>query len=332
MTEQEIYMQRALQLASLGLGLVQPNPLVGAVLVVDNQIIGEGWHQCYGKNHAEINAILSVQDQELLKKATLYVNLEPCSHFGKTPPCANAIIEYQIPKVVIGNVDPHDKVNGKGIHILQEADVEVTTGVLEKECYELNLRFFTFHQQKRPYIILKWAQTADGFMDIDRTHHPESQHYWITNQEINTIVHQWRSEEDAILIGYQTYLNDAPQLTTRFFPGKNPKKFVLCHSPLRNEKELVDKGFTLLDFDFSSENSLSAILEELYARNIQSIIVEGGKKTLESFISSGLWDEARILTGNQSWGQGLPAPTFNVTDSKPIIIADNTIQYVRRHL
>ena len=221
MTRDEMYMSRCLQLAALGLGKVQPNPMVGAVIVHHDTIIGEGWHRQYGQGHAEVNAFASVTQPELLKESTMYVSLEPCSHFGKTPPCADAIIRHGIPKVVIGTVDSNAKVNGGGIKKLQDAGIEVVTGVLADQCKELNRRFFTYHEQKRPYVILKWAMTRNGYMDIDRQQQPDGQ-YWITNPELKTIVHQWRSEEDAILIGYNTMVNDKPQLTTRLFPGRSP--------------------------------------------------------------------------------------------------------------
>ncbi len=315
------YMKRCFQLASLGLGKVQPNPMVGAVIVIDNKIIGEGWHRKYGAPHAEIDAINAVNDKKLLKNSTIYVNLEPCSHYGKTPPCADTIIRYQIPKVVISNVDPNKKVNGEGIGKLRNAGISVTTHILEDEGKELNKRFFAYHQKKRPYIILKWAQTADGFMDVDREKNIQND-YWITNAPLRTIVHQWRSEEDAIVIGYNTLKNDKPQLTTRFFPGKNPKKFVVSKKDNENSTG---------DFVFLPDN-LDEMTDILYQQKIQSIIVEGGKKLLEHFITADLWDEARILTGNQYWGNGIQAPQLALKAQKEIVIENNTIQYVRRHL
>ena len=315
------YMRRCFQLASLGLGEVQPNPMVGAVIVVDNTIISEGWHRKYGFPHAEIEAINSVKEKNLLKKSTLYVNLEPCSNFGKTPPCTDAIIQHQIPKVVIANVDPNEKVNGQGICKLKKVGIFVTTGILEEEGKELNKRFFTYHQQKRPYIILKWAQTADGFMDIDRENNIHK-NYWITNPPLRTIVHQWRSEEDAIAVGYNTLQNDKPQLTTRFYIGKNPKRFVITN---RNPEIEID-SFTFLP------DHLDEMMNILYQQKIQSIIIEGGKKTLERFLSADLWDEARILIGNQYWKSGVKAHTLSIRPQKEIVIENNIIQYVRRHL
>ena len=317
----ELYMQRCLQLAALGLGKTSPNPMVGAVIVHDGKIIGEGYHHQCGQAHAEVNAINSVKNTELLKESTLYVNLEPCSHFGKTPPCADAIIRYGIPKVVIGSIDYHDKVNGNGVRKLREAGVEVVENVCEADCEELNRRFFTFHQQHRPYIILKWAQTRDGFMDIDRNGSATTS-YWITNPALKVLVHKWRSEEDAILVGYNTMRNDRPQLTTREYPGKDPQRFVMQ----RGTGIIAELPYTPL-----SEKAEEAI-QQLYNLKIQSVIIEGGKKTLEKFLEIGLWDEARILVGNQKWRKGLKAPKMPETPENVLEIDDNLLMYVRRHL
>ncbi len=324
MSEDEIYMQRCLQLASLGLGKVQPNPMVGAVLVADGRIIGEGYHQQYGQNHAEINAINSIKDLSSLQRSTLYVSLEPCSHYGKTPPCADAIIRHRIPKVVVGTIDSHDKVNGNGIRKLKEAGIEVVQGVCEADCRELNRRFFTYHCHHRPYIILKWAQTRDGFMDIERPAGKPVQPYWITNPALRVIVHKWRSEEDAILVGYNTMMNDSPQLTTRYYPGKNPKPFVMQ----RGTEACSHGNSSAMPFPMNIEDGLSM----MYEQRIQSVIVEGGRKTLDRFLESGYWDEARILVGGQVWGKGLPAPSIPIAPSHVENIDDNKILYVRRHL
>jgi diaminohydroxyphosphoribosylaminopyrimidine deaminase/5-amino-6-(5-phosphoribosylamino)uracil reductase len=320
--EDELYMQRCLQLASLGLGSVQPNPMVGAVIVHNHQIIGEGYHHQYGQPHAEVNAIASVHDKSLLKESTLYVSLEPCSHWGKTPPCADAIIQYGIPRVVVGVRDCHDKVNGAGLQKLIDAGVEVTFPICEAACRELNRRFFTYHQEKKPYVILKWAQTADGFMDIDRSDAAQVHDYWITNETLKVIVHKWRSEEDAILVGYRTMLNDKPQLTNRLYPGKSPQRFVMQ----RGEEILSELPYTAVP------ENVEACLQMLYDRRIQSVIVEGGRCTLDRFIEAGLWDEARVLAGSQCWGQGLPAPSLPGKPYKTESIDHNKILYVRRHL
>ena len=321
MIRDEMYMSRCLQLAALGLGKVQPNPMVGAVIVHHDTIIGEGWHRQYGQGHAEVNAFASVTHPELLKESIMYVSLEPCSHFGKTPPCADAIIRHGVPKVVIGTVDSNAKVNGGGIKKLQDAGIEVVTGVLTDQCKELNRRFFTYHEQKRPYVILKWAMTRNGYMDIDRQQQPDGQ-YWITNPELKTLVHQWRSEEDAILVGYNTMVNDKPQLTTRLFPGKDPQRFVCQRNPESSETAY---------YHALPENPAEA-LQQLYELKIQSVIVEGGRKTLQRFIDSQLWDEARILVGSQLWESGVKAPLLDGICIKEESIHDNIIRYVRRHL
>lgn len=314
-TRDEQYLKRCLEIAAHGLGQVQPNPMVGSVIVVDDKIIGEGWHQRYGEPHAEVNAINSVKDKELLKQATLYVNLEPCSHFGKQPPCCDAIIRYGIPKVVIGTVDTNKKVYGEGIRRMCEHGIEVITDILPEECRELNKRFFTFHEQHRPYIILKWAQTMDGFMDIDRKIHPQES-YWITNQELKVITHKWRSEEQAIVIGYNTLQNDHPQLTTREYPGKDPQRFVMAH-----------EGTQLPDgYQWLSEN-LDEAMQQLHTLQIQSVIVEGGRKTLDRFIEAGLWDEARVLTGNKKFGAGMPAPKFAFAPRHRLEVNGDLISY-----
>ena len=317
----ETYMRRCLQLAALGLGKTSPNPMVGAVVVHEGMVIGEGYHHRCGESHAEINAINSVKDKALLNESTLYVNLEPCSHFGKTPPCADAIIRHGIPKVVIGSIDYHDKVNGAGVRKLRAAGVEVVENVCREECEELNKRFFTFHRKHRPYIILKWAQTLDGFMDIDRST-GDATSYWITNPALKVLSHKWRGEEDAILVGFRTMQNDRPQLTTREYPGKDPQRFVM-----QRGEEL----FSPLPCTPLPDHAKKAV-EKLYQLNIQSVIVEGGRKTLEKFLEAELWDEARILVGNQTWGSGLPAPKMPGIPQKTVIINDNRLIYVRRQL
>lgn len=317
----ERYMQRCLQLAALGLGSTSPNPMVGAVIVRDGEIIGEGYHHRCGEAHAEVNAINAVKDKALLNESTLYVNLEPCAHFGKTPPCADAIIRHGIPKVVIGSIDYHDKVNGAGVRKLRDAGVEVVENVCRDACDELNKRFFTFHRQHRPYVILKWAQTRDAYMDIDRSE-GNATSYWITNYALKVLVHKWRGEEDAILVGWRTMANDCPQLTTREYPGKNPQRFVMQ----RGDEELSELPYTPLP-----ENVKEAV-DKMYQLNIQSVIVEGGRKTLAKFLEADLWDEARILVGGQTWGKGLKAPKLPGIPEKTVNVDDNQLIYVRRQL
>ncbi len=291
-------MRRCFQLAQQGLPAARPNPLVGSVIVYGNSIIGEGFHAIYGSHHAEVNAVNSVQDPSLLKDSTIYVNLEPCAHFGKTPPCADLIIKYQIPRVVISCVDTFSEVAGKGIERLKGAGVEVTTGVLEKEGRELNKRFFTFHEKKRPYIVLKWAQTLDGFMDIIREK-GETGPKWITNFQTRQLVHQWRSEEMAILVGHQTWITDHPSLNVREVDGPDPLRIIWS-----NDKSTSG----IMDRDLLFSGDLSKLMHHCVENNIQSILVEGGRKTIQRFLDKGIWDEARVLTGNAHFGNGLPAP------------------------
>lgn len=321
----EVYIKRCLQLAQNGLGTTYPNPLVGSVIVCDGKIIGEGWHQKSGEAHAEVNAINSVSDKELLKNSALYVNLEPCSHFGKTPPCADLIIKHQIPKVVIGTIDPFAKVCGNGIAKLKEAGIEVEVGFLEKECNELNKRFFTFHQKKRPYIILKWAQTQDGF--IAPLHKDENRPVWISNQLSRQLVHQWRTQEQAILVGTNTVLQDNPKLNARDVFGKSPIRVILdrelkipTHFSVYDKsvktifitskiKESTDEKIVFERIDFH-KNTIEQILEVLYKHQIQSVIIEGGNKVLHLFIQENLWDEARVFASKISLKEGIKAPGF----------------------
>lgn len=314
-------MQRALDLAQLSRGSVSPNPLVGCVVVHNNIIIGEGRHEKYGEAHAEVNAVASVKDQSLLKDSTVYVNLEPCSHFGKTPPCADLLVKHQIKKVVIANMDPNPLVSGKGIQKLKDAGIEVVTGVLKAKGNELNKRFFTFIEQKRPYIILKWAETADGF--IARENFDSK---WISNEQSRQLVHKWRSEEDAVLVGTATALHDNPALTVRDWSGRNPVRIVLDrYGRLPKTLTLFDgqqqticytvtKSETQKNLDFVKLNESSFqqdLLDDLFKRNIQSVIIEGGATTLQQFINNEFWDEARVFTSDKEFGSGITAPQFN---------------------
>ena len=321
MQNQEFFINRCLELASKGLENVSPNPMVGSVIVYKNKIIGEGFHQNYGKAHAEVNAIASVKDKSLLSKSTLYVNLEPCAHFGKTPPCSNLIIEHKIPKVVIGSIDSFSKVSGKGIDRMKKAGIEVVVGVLEKESRELNKRFFNFHEKKRPYIILKWAESKDGFIAPKDQTSP----FWMTSNDSKKLVHQWRSEEDAILVGRITAEKDNPYLTVREVLGKNPTRIVIdkdlklsadlnlfnndtktiVFNAIKSEENDTNK-FIKIDFN----NLIKSILNELYKQNIQSVIIEGGSKTIQSFIDENMWDETRIFTTKKELKDGVKAPNI----------------------
>ncbi len=312
-------MNRCLELATKGLENVSPNPMVGSVIVHENKIIGEGYHKEFGKEHAEVNAIASVKNKSLLKYSTLYVNLEPCAHFGKTPPCSNLIIEHKIPKVVIGCVDTFSDVNGKGILKMEKAGIEINIGVLEKESQELNKRFFTFHEKKRPYIILKWAESKDGFIAPKNQIAP----FWMTSSDSKKLVHQFRAEEDAILIGRVTVEKDNPSLTVREIRGENPIRIVI-DKDLKLSKKLIIFNNEAKTIIFNTQitkqlnsnyyikinyrNMINNILHELYKQNIQSLIIEGGAKTLQSFIDQKLWDEARIFTANKTLIEGVKSP------------------------
>ncbi len=353
---------RCLELAKLGIGKVAPNPMVGCVIVHQNQVIAVGYHEKFGEAHAEVNAINSIVDKTLLKESTLYVNLEPCSHIGKTPPCADLIIKHKIPNVVIGCIDSYSEVAGKGIEKLKAAGIDVVVGVLEEKSKELNKRFFTFHNKKRPYIILKWAETKDGFIDVDRSVlascHPEpvegktrqfSQtedkiagqarndvNNWITSPFSKKLVHQWRSEEQAIMTGTNTALNDNPKLTVREVEGKNPLRIVLdLNLRLPKHLNVFDGSTPTLIFNSlkaeiqpnlefvkieEGKDVLTQILDELYQRNIISIIIEGGAQLLQTFIDQNLWDEAKVFIGDKEFKTGLKAPKFS---NKPI----NSLQF-----
>lgn len=318
----EKYLKRALYLASLGKGNAAPNPMVGSVVVYNDKIIGEGYHEKCGEAHAEVNAINSVKDKSLLSKSTLYVNLEPCAHFGKTPPCSNLIIEHNIPRVVIGCIDSYSEVAGKGIERMQNAGIDVTVGILEQESLELNQRFFTFHTNKRPYIILKWAQSANGFMDINRSEKDKGI-FWITQPETKTLVHKWRAEESGILVGRQTIETDNPSLTCRDYEGHSPTRFVIDRNLKTNYSDytiskdgvktyifnsLESKTVDHLEYIKIDDFTLESITHQIYKLNIQSIIVEGGEYTLTQFIEANLWDEARVLTGIGNIEKGTKAP------------------------
>jgi diaminohydroxyphosphoribosylaminopyrimidine deaminase/5-amino-6-(5-phosphoribosylamino)uracil reductase len=314
LTVHETYIKRCIDIAKNGLGSTRPNPMVGSVIVYNNQIIGEGYTSAYGSNHAEVNAINSVKDKTLLKQSTIYVTLEPCSHYGKTPPCSDLIIKHQIPSVVIGCVDDNTQVSGKGIEKLKNAGCKVIVGVLETECKEHHKRFFTFHNKKRPYIILKWAQTADGFIAPETKN--EQKPVWITNPYSRQLVHKWRTEEQAILVGTYTVLCDNPSLTVRDWTGQNPMRLVIDRENKLSKNYAVfnEDAKTIIvssnDLDFSN-NVAQQICEILFKNDINSVIVEGGAKTLQTFIDENLLDEARVFTGNMQFKKGVKAPMFS---------------------
>jgi len=340
----EKHIARCLKLASKVNGFTYPNPMVGCVITCNNKIIGEGFHQEYGKEHAEVNAINSVKEKELLINSHLYVNLEPCSHFGKTPPCSDLIIFHKIPFVSVGSSDSNSLVAGKGIEKLRNAGCVVETKILEQKCRELNKRFYTFHEKKRPYIILKWAESKDGFIDQirDKTHTTPTS---ISDIHLKPLVHKWRSEEQSIMIGTTTALNDNPQLTVRNWSGKNPTRIVIDKSlalPINlflfdkstttivftaKEKE-SDENINYVKIDFSMD-TIDQILAYLFQKNIISLMVEGGTKLLESFILQDKWDEVRLIKSNKNLVNGVKAPSFKSEFDFEEIFEKDTIYYYR---
>lgn len=346
MTTHEKYMARCIQLAKNGLGLTYPNPLVGSVIVYNGKIIGEGWHKKAGEAHAEVNAINSVKDKSVLSKATIYVSLEPCSHFGKTPPCADLISYHKIPNVVIGTIDSFAKVAGNGIKKLMESGAKITLGVLEKECKELNKRFFTFHEKKRPYIILKWAETEDGF--IAPLEKDEKKPVWITNQYSRQLVHKWRTEEQAILVGTNTILEDNPSLEARDYFGQNPIRIAFDRNntiddslQIKNKKTktiiitndvILTKNDVIIYKNIIFDTILiENLLKYLHFSNIQSLIIEGGAKTLQSFIDYNLWDEARVFSNKNKFLTGIEAPKLKLNSYTNFLITNDRLKIFRNY-
>jgi diaminohydroxyphosphoribosylaminopyrimidine deaminase/5-amino-6-(5-phosphoribosylamino)uracil reductase len=335
----EVFMQRTFELALLGKGNVSPNPLVGSVIVHDGKIIGEGWHKKYGEAHAEVNAVRSVEDKSMLAQSTVYVNLEPCSHTGKTPPCADMLMEHKVKKVVVANLDSNPLVAGNGIKKLRAAGIEVVTGILEKQGRELNKRFFTFIEKQRPYIILKWAETSDGF--IARENFDSK---WISNEYARQLVHKWRSEEDGILAGARTIAYDNPQLNVRDWSGRDPVRIVLdrflklstklhvfdkkqrtiCYNVMKHEEHT---NLSLIRVD--EDDFIRNVVTDLYKQKIQSVIVEGGAATLSMFIENDLWDEARIFIAPQKFGKGIPAPRHRGALVEQQTIAGDGLNFYR---
>lgn len=345
-TKQDMeFMDRCLELALKGLGNTAPNPMVGCVLVVGGRIIGQGYHREYGKAHAEVNAIHSVKKAEFLASSTLYVNLEPCSHHGKTPPCSELILEKGIPRVVVGTRDPNKAVSGNGISRLRDHGVEVSVGIREKECLELNRRFFTYHGSKRPYIILKWAETKDGFIDRERTPGASGNINWITGTLERQLVHKWRSQEQAILVGTRTALTDDPELTARDWSGRQPLRLVIDRKgKLPGSLKLFDgKTPTVIFSERALEpvenirqvkipgdpDMVDGILDFLYKNEIQSLIVEGGRATLEGFINRNLWDEVRVFTGDQLFRRGIRGPSLEADVSEKHQMAGSMLNIYR---
>jgi len=320
MNSDKQFMYRCIELAKMGKGQVAPNPLVGAVIVLNDKIIGEGYHHRRGEAHAEVNAVNSVEDQSCLSKATIYVSLEPCSHFGKTPPCADLLVHHNFKRVVIGCTDTFDQVSGKGVEKLRNVGIEVEIGVLEKECRELNKHFFTFHEKKRPFVMLKWAESTNGFIDSHNS--TDGSITWISVPEIKSLVHKWRSEHMSILVGRKTVESDNPLLNVREVEGKNPIRIVIdSQAKLEGNYAIFNQfGNTIIINSVKSgiiENvehfkletiNPETILNALFDKGIQSVFIEGGAYTLQSFIDSGLWDEACTIVGQRAIENGTKAP------------------------
>ena len=330
------YMKRCIELATRGIRNTYPNPMVGCIIVHNNMIIGEGYHEAYGSSHAEVNAINSVINQDLLSKSTLYVNLEPCNHFGKTPPCTNLIIDKGIKNVIIGSRDPNSLVKGGGINTLISSGCNVEHGIMKDKCDKLNKRFFTFHNQRRPYVILKWAESKDGFISPRKSDRNEQDIFWISNEQSKKMSHYFRSQEHSILVGVQTVIDDDPELTTRLVDGKNPIRIVLDPNNRipNNSKVLSTESETIIfsktkNLELKNNNQvisqfdLDSILESLYKKGIQSVIVEGGAYTIQKFLDNDKWDCIRIFKSNKNLNGGLDAPNYEVEKSKFKSIEDD---------
>lgn len=343
MYSDEFYMQRCLDLAEIALGETYPNPIVGCVIVHQGKIIGEGWHKKAGDAHAEVNAINSVKDKTLLSESILYVSLEPCVHYGKTPPCSELIIKHKIPHVVVGCTDLYSKVSGKGIQSMRESGIKVDVGVLKDKCIESHKRFFTFHNKKRPYIILKWAETKDGF--IAPVKQKIGEPFWISSSESKTLVHKWRSQESSILIGTNTAELDNPSLTVRLWKGNNPLRIVIDKNlKLNNSLNIFNNSAKSLVFndvknfiidnieycmiDFNSVHL--EIMKTLYNKGVHSLIIEGGRETLQSFIDIDLWDEARVFVANQNLKNGVRAPKIKEKHISEEIISTDLLKRYRK--
>ena len=342
----EFYMKRCLDLARKGQGLTRTNPLVGSVVVHNDRIIGEGYHHKFGGPHAEVLAIRAVRNPELLAESTLYCNLEPCSHHGKTPPCTLLIAQKKIPRVVIGNTDPFPRVNGMGVSRMREAGIEVETGCLEKEGYDLNRRFFHFHIKRRPWVILKWARTADGFMDVAREPGDPVGTNWITDDVSRTLVHKWRSEEPAIMVGTDTIIADNPRLSLRRWSGEQPVRITLDRNGrLPADARILDGSQDTLVFtgvpgkysgrtrsiEVDPSYDLEDLMEELYDQHLLSVIVEGGSRLLTSFLNSGLWDEARVFTGKVTFSQGVAAPVVKSEPTEALRFRNTLLELYENH-
>jgi len=341
-TDEIKFIRRCLELALKAEGLTYPNPLVGSVIVHEGKIVGEGFHLTAGGPHAEVIAINSVADKAVLKFSTLYVNLEPCSHFGKTPPCTDLIISNAIPRVVIGTSDTSEKVSGKGLRALRDAGCEAVVGVAEEECRLINRRFFTFNEKRRPYITLKWAQSADGFLDFIRSEDQKTGPNWITGKPERVLVHKWRACEQSILVGAGTVRVDNPRINVREWKGLDPFKIILSSTGSVNKKSALFESNSKVviftnDMDMDYENAVTVklnnslpssfqVAEYLYHEGIQSLFIEGGAKVLNHFISTGLWDEARIFTGMSHFNGGVKAPSIEGVLSNRMVFNGSSLE------
>lgn len=341
------YMRRCFELASHGLGLTRTNPLVGSVIVHNDRIIGEGYHHEYGGPHAEVNAIRNVKDKSLLSESTIYINMEPCSHFGKTPPCSTLISNHKIPRVVISNADPFPSVSGRGIEALQKTGADVEVGLLEGEGTFVNRRFLRFHTKKRPYVILKWAETADGFIDLNRQPGDPVGTNWITNEVARTLVHKWRSEEAGLMVGTDTILADNPKLNVRRWKGNSPLRIAMDRNGrIPETANILDGSLDTLIFTSDQEKysgktnsiiidhdaSIEDLLDELYGLKIISLFVEGGQKLHNSFINSGIWDEARVFHGNNTFSAGVKAPQMYTSPDEEFPFENSSLKIFYNHL
>ncbi|MBL6449838.1 bifunctional diaminohydroxyphosphoribosylaminopyrimidine deaminase/5-amino-6-(5-phosphoribosylamino)uracil reductase RibD [Fulvivirga sp. 29W222] len=337
MHNDELYIRRAFDLALLGLGNVSPNPLVGCVIVHNNKVIGEGWHKKYGGAHAEVNAIDSVVDKGLLPESTVYVSLEPCAHFGKTPPCSDLLVRSGVKRVVISNIDTNPLVGGKGVEKLEDAGIEVVTGILEREGLEINRRFFTGLKKGRPYIILKWAETSDGF--VARKNYDSK---WISNETSRKLVHKWRAEEDGIMVGPNTAYYDDPSLSVRDWTGRNPVRVVIDRKlRLPQSLKLFDGSQPTICYNLSSNqesegvkyvklpdsNFLDELFLNLFEQNLRSVIVEGGAQLLNLLLEKGMWDEARVFVSPAKFIEGIEAPRISGLVAEEIIDTDKLLIY-----
>lgn len=337
------FMKKCIALASKGIGYTYPNPLVGSVIVHNNKIVGEGYHAKYGESHAEVNAINSVANKELLRESTLYVNLEPCNHYGKTPPCTEAIINNNIKRIVIGSRDPNRLVNGSGIDKLRSNGCDVVVGVMEVECFDLNKRFFKYHEHKRPYIILKWAESKDGFISPLKSNQSPRKVNWISGEDSKKLTHKWRSEEHSILVGVQTVIDDNPLLTSRFVDGKNPIRLVLDpNSRIPIDSKVLSKTSKTIILSKKENNlipdytkslsfeNIQLIVESLHDMKIQSVLIEGGTKTINHFLNNDLWDSIRVFKSNKNIKSGIKSPNVDLLKFSKSQVGNDILYEIKR--